>query len=62
MTDNDQWLTRAEVAERLRVPEKTLAQWAHLKRGPRYAIFGRHARYRLSDCISWENAQFGGAA
>lgn len=56
----DSWLTRKEVAERLQVPEKTLAQWAHLGRGPKYAKFGRHCRYRLSDCIAWENAQFGG--
>lgn len=56
----DQWLTRAEVAERLRVPEKTLAQWASQRRGPKYARFGRHCRYRLSDVIAWENEQFSG--
>ena len=58
----DQWLTRGEVAQRLRVPEKTLAMWASGKKGPPYAIFGRHARYRMSQLIDWENAQFGGAA
>ena len=26
--------------------------------GPRYARFGRHVRYRLSDVIAWENEQF----
>ncbi len=56
------WLTRPEVAERIRVPEKTLAQWASQGKGPKYARFGRHCRYRLSDLIAWENAQFGGAA
>ncbi len=56
----DSWLTRQEVAERLRLPEKTLAQWASQHRGPKYAKFGRHCRYRLSDVIDWENAQFGG--
>jgi excisionase family DNA binding protein len=61
LTD-DRWLTRSEVAERLRVPARTLAQWAHLGKGPRYAVFGRHARYRLSDVMSWENSQFGGDA
>ena len=55
----DRWLTRSEVAERLRVPVRTLAQWAHQHKGPRYAVFGRHARYRLSDVIRWETAQFG---
>lgn len=59
---HDPWLTRPEVAERLRVPEKTLAQWASQKRGPRYARFGRHTRYRLSDLIAWENAQATGGA
>lgn len=58
----DQWLTRPEVAERLRMPEKTLAQWASMRprRGPKYAKFGRHCRYRLSDVIAWENKQFSG--
>ncbi len=56
----DSWLTRTEVAERLRVPEKTLAQWASQKRGPRYRRFGRHVRYALSDLIAWEQAQFSG--
>ena len=59
----DYWLTRREVAERLRVPEKPLAQWASQGKGPKYARFGRHCRYRLSDCMDWENAQHcGGAA
>ena len=56
------WLTRPEVAERLKVPVKTLAQWASQGKGPRYASIGRHARYRLSDLIAWEDAQFGGGA
>lgn len=58
----DCWLTRPEVGERLRVPVKTLAQWACQGKGPRYRIFGRHTRYRLSDVIAWENAQFTGGA
>ena len=56
----DNWLTRPEVAERLRVPEKTIAQWASQGKGPRYRRFGRHCRYLLSDCIAWENAQLSG--
>lgn len=56
----DQWLTRSEVAGRLRVPEKTLAQWASQRKGPPYKRFGRHTRYRLSECIAWENAQQAG--
>lgn len=58
----DPWLTRPEVGERLKVPDKTLAQWASQGKGPRYARFGRHCRYRLSDVIAWEDAQFAGDA
>jgi excisionase family DNA binding protein len=54
----DYWLTRPEVSERLRVPVKTLAQWASQGKGPRYRLFGRHARYALSDVTNWETAQF----
>ncbi|SHX93500.1 Helix-turn-helix domain [Mycobacteroides abscessus subsp. bolletii] len=54
----DRWLTREELAERLSIPVKTLAQWAYLGKGPRYARFGKYARYRLSDVIAWESAQF----
>ncbi|GAB4597520.1 helix-turn-helix domain-containing protein [Mycobacterium avium subsp. hominissuis] len=63
-SSEDYWLTRPEVAQRLRVPAKTLAQWASRGCGPRYALFGKHSRYRLSDVIAWEEGQFttGGAA
>lgn len=62
-TPEDFWLTRSEVGERLKVPVKTLAQWATQGTGPRYARFGRHCRYRLSDLIAWEGRQqTGGAA
>jgi hypothetical protein len=40
----------------------TLAQWGCQGKGPKYAKFGRHVSYRLSDVIDWENAQFGGDA
>lgn len=56
------WLTRQEVADRLKVPAKTLAQWASQGKGPQFAKIGRFARYKTSDVIDWENAQFGGAA
>lgn len=59
-TSEDCWLTRSEVGERLRVPVKTLAQWASQGKGPKYARFGGHCRYKLSDCIAWENAQMVG--
>lgn len=56
----DRWLTRAEVAERFKVAVKTMAMWACEGKGPRYAIFGKAARYKLSDVIAWENMQFKG--
>jgi Helix-turn-helix domain len=60
LTPADVWLTRQEVADREKLPVATLNQWASQGKGPKYARFGRHARYRLSDVIAWENAQFGG--
>ena len=52
--DQEPWLTRKEVADRLRVPPGTVADWASKGTGPPYGIFGKHARYRLSDVIAWE--------
>lgn len=56
------WLTRDEVAARLRVPKSTVEGWAVQGCGPRFAKFGRHVRYRLSDVESWEEDQFGSGA
>ncbi len=56
-TETDYWLTRIEAAERLKLPPKTLSNWASLGRGPRFAKIGRFARYRLSDLVAWEDAQ-----
>lgn len=55
----DPWLTRQELADRQKIPKATLAQWGSQGCGPKYARFGRHVRYRLSDVIAWEDAQFG---
>ena len=52
------WLSRQELADRYGVPVKTPAEWASKGTGPRYAKFGRHVRYRLSDVIDWEREQF----
>jgi excisionase family DNA binding protein len=48
-----QLLSRAEVAEILVVPERTLAAWAYEGRGPRFYRVGRHARYDLADVQAW---------
>ena len=42
-------LSRAEAAEWFGLSPKTLETWAHKGRGPRYAIVGKHAKYRLED-------------
>jgi excisionase family DNA binding protein len=54
----DKWLSRQELAERYGLPVKTPAEWASKGTGPRYAKFGRHVRYRLSDVMDWERKQF----
>lgn len=53
------WLSRAELADRLGIPPSTLARWASRRPryGPDYALFGRHARYRLDRVIAWETQQ-----
>ena len=56
--DQDRWLSRQELADRYGVPVKTPAQWASKGTGPRYAKFGKHVRYRLSDVIDWESKRF----
>jgi len=62
--ETDCWLSTEEVSRRLKIPEKTLANWASLGKGPRYARMGRYRRYRFSDLIIWEEAQLerGGGA
>lgn len=52
-----QWLSRQELATRLGLPVKTLAEWASKGTGPRYAKFGKHTRYKLGDVIEWENGR-----
>ena len=54
----DHWISRRELAERYVLPVKTPAEWASKGTGPRYARFGRHVRYRLSDVVDWERKQF----
>ena len=54
----DRWLSRQELADRYGVTVKMPAEWAVKGTGPRYAKFGRHVRYRLSDVIDWESKQF----
>lgn len=52
------WMTREEVADRLKVAPKTVANWASEEKGPRFAKIGKRCLYRLIDVQAWENAQF----
>ncbi|WP_280390716.1 helix-turn-helix domain-containing protein [Nocardia brasiliensis] len=56
-TSKETWLSTEEVAQRLKVPIKTLAVWASGCRGPRFARIGRFRRYRLNDLVAWEAEQ-----
>lgn len=53
----EKWLTRKEVGELFGVPEKTVAQWAFKGTGPHFYKIGRHARYKLTDCMAWAESQ-----
>lgn len=64
--ENDVWLTREQVAERLQLPPATLREWAARRpgkeiRGPQFARIGRYVRYRLSDVIAWERERLAAA-
>jgi predicted DNA-binding transcriptional regulator AlpA len=54
----DKWISRQQLADRWEKSKATLDQWATKGYGPRYAVFGRSARYRLSEVERWEEAQF----
>lgn len=51
------WISRQQLAERLGISEKTAAEWACKGTGPRYARFGKHVRYRMSDVEAWEETR-----
>lgn len=50
------WLSTIEVATRLKIPPKTLANWASAGKGPRFAKIGRYRRYHIDDLTAWEQA------
>jgi hypothetical protein len=51
------WLTREQVAQRLQMPVKTVAEWGRAGYGPPYAVMGRHCRYPLDRLLDWEQAR-----
>jgi excisionase family DNA binding protein len=52
----------AEVAEYLGVPRRTLDQWRHRGKGPRFSKVGRHVRYRWADVERWLDQHAEGGA
>ncbi|WP_342215977.1 helix-turn-helix transcriptional regulator [Nocardia brasiliensis] len=57
--DNEEWLTRKEVADLIKYSTKTLANWGSQGIGPRFEkVEGGHPRYRVSDVVDWQNNQF----
>ena len=48
-----QLLDSRTLADRLSVPERTLDQWAYLRKGPAYIRIGKHRRYRVEDVEAW---------
>ena len=35
------------------IPQRTLAQWRHLGKGPAFTKLGKHIRYRRHDVVAW---------
>jgi hypothetical protein len=63
VTDRQPQATPSEVADHLRIPEHTLAQWRSRGQGPRYRRVGRHVRYDWRDIERWlEEQSRGGEA
>ena len=65
-TTVDELVTPTQLADELLVPEKTLAQWRYLGRGPQFLKLEGHVRYRRSDVDAWREdcvrSSSGGAA
>ncbi|BCP14856.1 helix-turn-helix transcriptional regulator [Mycobacterium paraintracellulare] len=57
-----EWVSRRQLADRWDLPVGTLNQWGSQGKGPRYARFGKHVRYRLVDIEAFENAQLDASA
>jgi len=57
------YLRRAEVATRLKIEPKTLANWALEGKGPPVVRLGGHlVRYELGALIAWEVGESAGSA
>ena len=51
------FLTQAEVARLLGVPERTLEGWRLTESGPPWLKLGRHVKYDRDDVLAWAREQ-----
>lgn len=54
---DEPFITPADVAELLQIPEKTLSRWRWLSQGPPHHSLGKRPRYRRSEVLAWASAQ-----
>jgi hypothetical protein len=47
------FLTQREVAEALRLPERTLEDWRQTRQGPPYVKLGHRVRYEQTELLAW---------
>ena len=51
------FLTQHELAELLRLSERTLEDWRLTHSGPPFLKLGRHVRYDMADVLRWVGDQ-----
>lgn len=49
----NEFMTYADVAREIDVPESTVRYWTHMGTGPRSYKLGRHRRFRRIDVEAW---------
>lgn len=58
VTAADEYMTRDQVAARLKIAPKTLSNWHHLGKGPKcFRLAGGRFRYLAADVLAWEQKQ-----
>jgi excisionase family DNA binding protein len=57
---DSRYLTVQDLAERLRVPKRTVYDWNLRRVGPQFMKIGRHVRYRVADVEQWEKTRIAG--
>jgi predicted DNA-binding transcriptional regulator AlpA len=56
-TSNERLLSMQDIADRYGVPVATVRGWRTKNYGPKGLSIGKYVRYRLTECIAWEEAQ-----